>query len=162
MPRTTEDILAQIENRKGGFLDFETPDLIAYLPFDAAKAFLNEGVTASEWEQSQTDPLDAVRDYLPFAWGKANDNRGLSADRSVQHLRAWLWLAGFDVNADFDDRYEYYGKPCLVVASEIAGFDWAEHDDGRWTNDESGDGLGTSERERQIASAKAYAASVQL
>ena len=161
--RSTEEIVARVEavQATGAWLDFESPDLIGYLPFEAAKPFLKDGVKAEDWTpDTDVPPLDRARDYLPFAWEKANGNRGLSADRSVQHLRAWLWLAGYDVSADFDRRYAYYGKPCLVVASELTGFDWRSADDGDWTNTEGCPGLPDAKREALIADAKAFAHSL--
>ena len=36
--------------------------------------------------------LEVMRQYLPFAFGKARDKRGISSARSIQHYRGWVWL----------------------------------------------------------------------
>ncbi len=160
--RNADEIAARIGEVEGDdFFGFQINDLIQYLPFDHAKRWLKPEAVASDWEVNNADPVDAAREYLPFAWDKANSNRGLSASRSVDHMRAWLWLAGYDVSADFDERYEFYGKPCLVVASTLTGFDWRESDDGRWTNSEDSDGISEAAREQRVNDAEAFAATLQ-
>jgi len=96
---------------------FGTADLRVYLPEE-----LVEGATADEPptpEQMRTE----IAKYLPFAFGKALDHRGLSASRSVQHLRAWLWLGGYDGLLRFAEdeaNYPNYGVPILKrVATEL-------------------------------------------
>jgi hypothetical protein len=76
-------------------------------------------------------------EYMPFAWDKANDMRGLSAGRSVQHFVGWTWLAGDDeLSAWCDDNsnYQHYGKEILVRICEHYGWDWRQWDDGVRTN----------------------------
>ncbi|MES2942967.1 MAG: hypothetical protein V4772_08890 [Pseudomonadota bacterium] len=146
--KTTEEIKARIAAiADDDWMGTQQSDLIHYLPFDEAKNYLKDGVTVEQWDgRTITPPLDAVKDYLPFAWGKANDCRGLSASRSLDHLKAWLWLAGFDsIVAEHFQDYDYYGKFQLVLASELTGFDWKKEDDGRWVNGEDDDSLSDSE-----------------
>ena len=144
--KTTEHILNRISELEGSdFLGFERGDLIDFLPFEEAKPFLKEGVTADQWEQNVKDPIDEIKEYMDFAWGKANSNRGISASRSLSHMRAWLWLAGKDdFLAKIGDLQEYthYGKPHLRAICEHLGVDWKQYDDGRWTDDEMSDGVG--------------------
>lgn len=154
--RTSAEIKARYEQVSPRFLDFQGGDLLPYMDYEDAKPFLKEGVTAQELTDARDSlggPIKETIDYLPFAWEKANDCRGLSAGRSVDHLKAWLWLAGYDVDDDFDRRYQYYGKPCLVTASELVGFDWRAHDDGVWRNDEDGPGIGDNARAGEITDA---------
>lgn len=163
--RTPTEIVERIKEVEGkDFLGFQESDLLEFLPFEDAKPYLKDDVTAEEWETARSKKLakDCVIDYLPLAWGKANDCRGLSARRSVDHLKAWLWLAGFDDAPErLGEVYEFYGKPCLVLASEIVGFDWPAQDDGRWDNDEDGDGLTDSERARLIERMQQIAAELK-
>ena len=144
--KTTEQILARIEELKDSdFFGFERSDLIDYLPFEHAKPYLKDGVTADEWEASTKDPVDCIKEYMDFAWEKANNNRGISASRSMSHMSAWLWLAGeHDFLAKIGDLqdYEYYGKPQLREICEHLEIDWKQYDDGRWTNSEYGSGVG--------------------
>jgi hypothetical protein len=156
LKRTSAEIKARYEIVSQRLLDFQGSDLLPYMDYEDAKPFLKEGVTAEqliEARDSLGSPLKEALDYLPFAWEKANDCRGLSAGRSIDHLKAWLWLAGYDVDDDFDERYEYYGKPCLVTASELLGFDWLAHDDLKWRNDEMGSPLSEGARDSLIIEA---------
>jgi hypothetical protein len=77
-------------------------------------------------------------------------------------MKAWLWLSGYTNAADhIFDGYEFYGKPQLVFVSELVGFDWASQDDGRWTNDEDGDGISAVERDNLIAKMKGEASELK-
>ena len=140
--KTVDEILAEIVRvEPEDFFGTIRGDLIQALPFSAAQPFLKEGVTADQWEQ-QSDPAENIRDYMSFAWGKANDCRGLSAARSVNHMKAWLWLDGKDdLSKRLDRVYEFYGKPCLVLVCKAYGIDWRLLDDGLWRNDEGSDGI---------------------
>jgi hypothetical protein len=149
MTRTIEEILSKIDSMKDDVFGFGTGDLIQALPFDAAAPFLKEGTTADQWTQS-TDPAGEIRNYMGFAWGKANGCRGLSAGRSVEHMKAWLWLDGKDeLSNRLDDVYEFYGKPCLVLVCKEYGIDWKEYDDGEWRNNESGRHLSAEQALKQ-------------
>ena len=149
-------IVSRIEAVKANdFFGAETGHLIYRLDYDRARPYIKDDVTPESWAEATTavNPASVeARDYLPFAWGKANDCRGLSASRSIDHMAAFLFLAGRQDLADgIRDHYEFYGKPCLVLASEFFGFDWRAHDDGRWVNDEDGPSIGEA-RINEIAS----------
>lgn len=64
--------------------------------------------------------IEHMRDYLAFAFEKAIDHRGLSAIRSVQKFRAWLWVLG--VELDTSD-YPSYGVPILKRVAALLGVD---------------------------------------
>lgn len=148
--RTDQEILERIESvRERDWIGTQTGDLVSRLPFDAAKRFLKEGTTSAEWgEPAPRDP-EAVKaemlSYMPFAWEKANNNRGISASRSLDHMSAWLWLLGHDKAADQILHYDRYGKPWLRAICEAFEWDWRQWDDGRWTTDEMSDGSGPPE-----------------
>jgi hypothetical protein len=153
LKRTSAEIKARYEVVSQRFLDFQSGDLLPYMDFADAQPFLKDGVSEEQLLALRSDPLKEALDYLPFAWEKANNCRGLSAGRSIDHLKAWLWLAGYDVDDDFDQRYEYYGKPCLVTASELLGFDWLAHDDLKWRNDEIAPAISEGARDSLIIEA---------
>lgn len=124
--RTQAEIVARITSLKDeDFFGFETSDLIDYLDYEHAKQYLKPEVTEEQWnKREQKPPVEAIKGYMNFAWGKANDKRGLSAGRSVSHFRAWLWLACNDELLNFvneDDNYAPYGKPILAKISEFYG-----------------------------------------
>ena len=109
--RTDEEILARIEAvKEHDWLATQRGDLAARLPFQKAKHLLVDTATEESWTQHPRDPesLKAeMHDYMAFAWGKANNNRGISANRSLEHMSAWLWLMGHDAAADQILTYEY-------------------------------------------------------
>lgn len=137
--RTIQDILNRIkEVEDDDFFGAIRSDLVDFLPFNEAKSFLKEDVTEDQWkpkELSREQVMKEIIDYLPFAWDKANNCRGLSAGRSIDHMEAYAWLLG---DKEFDGlgaiEYEHYGKEKLIYMSELAGFDWKKEDDGVRTN----------------------------
>jgi len=137
--RTQEEILARLKTlAKSDLFGFQSNDLIEFLSFENAKSFIREGVTANEWLQ-ETDSVKLIKEYIGFAWRKANDRRGLSAGRSMEHMKAWLWLDGKDELVEkMESDYAYYGKPCLRLICNEYGIDWQAMDDGEWVNSEHG------------------------
>ena len=131
----------------------QSGDLLEFLPYEHAQPYLKVGVSPAQWDEAKAKmgPLAMAREYLPFAWEKANGCRGLSAARSMYHFQSWLWLAGID-DPDLEN-YEQYGKPQLVMISEALDFDWRAHDNGIWSDDEVysiEDGIGVERRDALI------------
>ena len=63
--------------------------------------------------------LDKIKNYMSFAFQKAYAERGISANRSIQHTIAWLWLAGENellkwVEDEYENNYHSYGLPILI------------------------------------------------
>ena len=111
-------------------------DLIEALPFADAKEYLKDEFlmkdsAEAEWESSRIKTDDDVKArmlaYLPFAWEKAEDQRGLSADRSIRHFAAWAWLIDNEFYEKIEDMYNNsyfpYGEPILAYISEKLGFE---------------------------------------
>lgn len=125
------------------YFGFQTADLLAYLPWDAARPFLQAEASESEWRAKYPvfePPLRAAKDYMKFAWDKANKQRGISALRSLEHYRAWLWLGGYSehtLDAVFND-YDWYGKGQLVFAATLLQFNWRDCDDRIWVQRSNG------------------------
>lgn len=156
--RTQEEIVRRIDQIREGqakgredFFGVQVNDLVVFLDFEHARKFLNPSVTAETWNDDKSRrPLTdeaavaEIKDYMPFAWEKANGCRGLSASRSMDHMKAWTWLLG--LSFDFDD-YEYYGKPRLVEICErpMININWRKLDNGRWRNDELEEGISADE-----------------
>lgn len=129
--RTQQEILDRIEEVKNDDLfGTQRQDLIVYLTFDNAKPFLVDGVTADQWPEENKSPKEIMIEYMPFAWDKANDKRGLSALRSMEHYTSWLWLDGDEVLYKTLFDYEYYGKPQLIEICKYLGIDHLQYDDG--------------------------------
>jgi len=62
---------------------------------------------------------------VAFGWGKVRNHRGLSADRTILKMKAWLWLLGDDeleaFAADYAN-YPQYGAPILKAICEKYDF----------------------------------------
>lgn len=142
-----EAIKIRLEARKEGDpFAFEIGEYLNYLDFENAKPYLKEGVTEAQWNESRPPftkeaIIDAMRKYYPFAWEKANDCRGISANRSILHFVAWTWLLGDlefcqYIEGLFDRDYKHYGKPILEKIGERYGWDWSKLDNGKRVNNE--------------------------
>lgn len=137
--KTYEEIIARINERQSrDIFGFEASDLMGYLPWDRVKQFLKPNAQESDWKPLPRDK-DAVTAqilaYMPFAWEKANNCRGLSASRSLSHMAAWLWMIEVDIPLE---NYTHYGKPQLRAICEHFKWDWRQWDDGHWMNSEFG------------------------
>ena len=144
--RATEEILSRIaEVEKDDWMGTQRSDLVCYLPWSAAASFLKDGATEDAWDPAAADSESVRNDmqnYMEFAWSKANNCRGISASRSIDHMRVWLWMLGRDAASVWvDATYYNYGKPQLRAICEAFGWDWKQWDDGRWANYEDGDGV---------------------
>lgn len=139
--RTQEEILLRISSLtiENDWIGTQKNDLICYLDFEHAKDFLKPEVTPEKWKEIQM-PLDRekiitqIKDYMEFAWEKANNCRGISAMRSIYHYMTWTWLLCDDFGNLSD--YEYYGKDDLVKICEYYGIDHTQYDDGVRANSE--------------------------
>jgi len=126
--RTMDEIVARInEVKERDWLGTEVGDMLPYLDFEHARPYLKADTKAEAWdvpERGATSPLDEIRDYMPFAFEKATGHRGISASRSISHMRAWSWLAGDDAAlaiCDDESLYPNYGMPILLRLCEHFG-----------------------------------------
>lgn len=111
--RTPAEIVARIEaiGPLDDLFGAQRYDLVCSMPYEHAKPYLRDEVTAETYVQDP-DPRASALAYIPFAIGKATDHRGLSASRSIDHLKAWAWLLGDDVLAAVEAAdFENYGAP---------------------------------------------------
>jgi hypothetical protein len=85
--RTQTKIVEKINEANGmdDFFGAFRGDLVDFLTYEHAKPFLKEGATKKDWKPKKLTEKSikaAVEDYMPSAWEKAKDMRGLSANRS--------------------------------------------------------------------------------
>lgn len=142
--RTQDEILNKMkEVEENDFFGTQREDLAMYLTYENAKKLnlLNDNATEESWNSPgvNNDPVEELKDYMGFAWDKANNFRGLSAARSMDHMRTWLWLDGQDEflkeHGNLGD-WEYYGKDILVDICKLYGIDHTKYDDGVRRNEE--------------------------
>lgn len=129
--KTQKEILAEIKNlEKSGTdpLGTSRSDLIDFLTFTHAKPFLTKGTTKAEWDRDKATfdhdfIVEKIKEYLPFAFTKAQQERGLSALRSLNHFYAWMFI--IEDLENFDDLlvYENYGIDHLIAIAEFYGVD---------------------------------------
>ena len=147
--KTDAQILNEIERvKERDWMGTMTSGLVIYLPFTSAQPFLKDGITSDTWEpleRSQVSIKLDMRDYMPFAWEKANDRRGISAGRSLEHMSVWLFMLGRDAAARQMDHYSHYGKPQLRAICEAFGWAWRDWDNGNWMNSEEDTAAGPPE-----------------
>lgn len=143
--RSEEEIINYYKEDTG--FEFRA-DVLQFLPFEKVKHLFKEEYikkveSGEEQYLQKSDPLLKAREYIEFAWSKANTRRGLSSSRSISHFINWFWLIDEDFYQKLrkleDESYCPYGKPILVIVSEKLGIDWKKFDDGRWCEDEDGE-----------------------
>lgn len=126
--RSMDEIVKAIkEPDADDIFGFKASVLVCFVPFDVAKTndFSKDDVTEQQWNEAYV-PLtkeNVVREmasYMTFAWGKALDHRGLSAERSVQKMGAWLWLLE-DEKLIENVSYPNYGAPILRTICQKYG-----------------------------------------
>lgn len=132
--RTQEEIVAEIERiKKNDFFGFKTGDLIGYLDYEHAKQYLKPEATEEEWKALPSDRESIIKEmesYMDFAWEKANNERGISAGRSMAHYSVWVWMIGDESRFGNLEEYQYYGKDNLRELCEAYGWDANKWDDG--------------------------------
>lgn len=127
--KTQSEILQEIKADRGGLFDFTADVLIQFLDWESGKEFykdefvkeVNEGTKEKVNSLTLENGVKEFLDYLEFAWGKAEDQRGLSASRSIQKLSAYLWVFGKEdlkKTLNDDSLYNPYGAPALIKVSE--------------------------------------------
>ncbi len=120
---------------------FEPDFLAAYLPHKDLQGIYHIPDGWQPRPRDRNSVIAEMRDYMSFAWDKANNCRGLSAYRSMVHYKVWLWLLKDD-SIDTEE-YEYYGKPQLAMICKKYGF--RNEDNGIWKNSELDDGIPAKE-----------------
>lgn len=144
---TQEKILQKIKEHENDMFGFISSGLVDFLTFENAKPYLHEKYIKKvekgkeKWKPkpaTKKQALKEIKDYMDFAWDKANNCRGLSAGRSLEHMRAWLFIAGDEELSDKIAEHTHYGKPQLRAICEKYDIDWKKYDDGDWRNDEMG------------------------
>lgn len=131
--RTMEEIKQRINKISEFDILGISADLIVYLPYEDAKEFLKPEITEKEYEEkyrkkyTKDTIVKEIKDYMLFALGKAENHRGISASRSIEHMCAWLFLLKDDKLLEFaedDDNYKNYGCPILKKICDKYGIEY--------------------------------------
>ena len=132
--KTDKQILEFLQSDTHDSLGIATTDLLCRLPYELARPYINSEITEEQFkeykkEKDRESIVKEMKEYMPFAFQKANDKRGISAMRSMLHYRNWFWLIGVDDEINFH-VYEFYGKDNLVKICRFLELDPARWDDG--------------------------------
>lgn len=130
--RTQEEIIGRIKEKlPADFFGFQTQDLLLALMkeniLEHGKALgldIDDPKEFDDFEPQFRDDESVrgrIRSYMSFAFDKAVNHRGISAERSIAHYRSWLWLIGDEellAFAEDDNNYMNYGAPILKKIAE--------------------------------------------
>ena len=114
------------EDKIGLWWEFKGKLYFPYLPLEFLKTQVKEGVSDEVIKEeimselTRENIIKEIKDYLPFAWGKARDGRGISASRSIDHFKVYFWILDAYDKIDWAD-YEMYGKPILEQIEKYLG-----------------------------------------
>lgn len=122
--RPVEDIISRIKNKENiDPFNFTLEVWLPFLTYEQLKYadLMKESLTEEEWTKEVHTPYtrenvtQEMREYMPFAWEKAQNQRGLSANRSLIKMQAWMWLLMDDEGIKEMNQVEYapYGEPVL-------------------------------------------------
>lgn len=135
--RTQQEILDRIAHiGPTDLFRFQTNDLADYLTKENLATLLENPNDAHSHDQRTTPPAEHIAEYMAFAWYKANNTRGLSSMRSLEHMKAWVWLDNQpELLAILEGTdYHYYGKDHLVAICKHYNIDWRPLDNDEWVN----------------------------
>lgn len=135
---TQQEIVDRInEKKKNDFMGWETSCYFDYLDYKHLEQFFAEGAKFKDgYNKDNYKPekltrnkiISIMEDYMPFAIGKAEDERGISASRSIAHFIGWTWLAGDKdfsdkIRKECDENYYNYGKKILEMICDEYNID---------------------------------------
>lgn len=123
--RTPDQIISRIEEvTESDFLGKRREVLIFSLDYDDALPYLKDGISPEDWTGGRDKAWKDAREYLDFAISKAVGHRGLSASRSVDAYREWMWLMSEDTSRFEEQDYQNYGLPMIRFAAHALGLPW--------------------------------------
>lgn len=111
------------------------------LPWRHAKRYLRPGFTLEKWNEVRIQPnddtvIEVMRHRMPEAWQAANSMNERHVATIFAQFECFAWFLGEtpeDAKSRFWDRFEFFGKPQLVLLAEQYELgDWKALDDGLW------------------------------
>lgn len=132
MSRSISEIKTRLQERDVDLpFDFGKMQLVACLPYEDAVPYLKDEVAKEDFGEMTPDgdlrgwALGEIKWYLDFAFMKAENKRGLSAMRSVQKIREWVWLLDDeDLYREYvEAEYQPYGLPKLRLVRDSLEID---------------------------------------
>jgi len=138
--RTKQEVLEKLKEPPSSMFGFDYEIYTTYVSFEECKAagLTKEGATGAEWgvphPLTRERVLSDMADYMMgYGWPKARDHRGLSAGRTIDKMRAWMWLLKDDyiaVKIDSDElSHLNYGCPILEAICKRYDFPIPQDED---------------------------------
>ena len=116
------------EDKIGIWYEFNGKLLVPYLPFEYLRNdFFKEEVSDKEIRDFMEDInkdsiMKEMKEYLSFAWEKCNNERGISANRSIEHFIEWIWLIdevfSNKIYKEYNENYHSYGANILEMVED--------------------------------------------
>ena len=106
---------------RGHILDFNTDQLLQFVPFNEVGYYLKPDVTEEEWEQyyrplKRGNVIGVMEDYMKHAWDICLKG-GLQSSRTViTYYHSWLWILEDTEAIQFlldTDNFACFGAPIL-------------------------------------------------
>jgi len=127
--RTKEEVSEFVEKHLNEmlFLEFQGKLLLPFCTFETLrklikKEVLDDKVREMMEELVEEKIIEEIRNYLPFAFEKAENQRGISANRSIEHFLAWTWLIDKEFHDkiffEYETNYYNYGMSILKMIKE--------------------------------------------
>lgn len=126
--RTQEEIVARFMAADDAF-GWAREVLVQFLGYEHVRPLLNEDIGEAEWEKltavATNDIGQEAREYYALALDKIENERGISAERSVVKLTEFAWLMGADdvLAAMEEAEYTPYGAPKVAVFGAAFGLE---------------------------------------
>lgn len=123
-----EDFFGVYQGRLSDVISFEDAKRLLPNVFDYDKEGAREAWEKDQIEYTRENIIAEINNYMPFAIMKAEDERGLSANRSLNHFEALIWLIKENTGEleDLFKDYREYGMPMLKLICKRFGFDFEE------------------------------------
>lgn len=115
-----------LENLFDDFMGFQRNDLLRFIDYKHIKHLLKEEVTEQEWDKDVLPLSEEVirkemEKDMDFATNKALNHRGISAVRSIETMKAYVWLLedmeSYDYLCDHGN-FQNYGMPMLKFIAD--------------------------------------------
>ena len=127
--KTLQELLNKVSEDKPTrehILDFNTDDLLQFVPFDEAGYFLKPDVTKEEWNGyyrplKRGNVIGVMEDYMKHAWEICLQKGSKSPRQVISHYHAWLWILEDEEAIEFlldPDNFDCFGIPILHYICE--------------------------------------------
>jgi len=135
--KTLKELLNKLSEDKPTrehILDFNTDQLLQFVPYDKVGYFLKPDVTEEEWEEyyrplKRGNVIGVMDDYMKHAWDICLKGDLNSSRQVMSHYHAWLWILEDEGLIEFllnPDNFACYGAPILEFICKKYNWDFRD------------------------------------